>query len=292
MTYRRLNHDEGPFRSLSMLARAVAGQMLRLSDANGHIEFLKPIAGKELAAEIGKRLGRDRSDSRVLPRLMDEIMSAGMWQWSQDDGRCTLTPSPWVMTPGKQFKTARRKKTNALSPSSVPSESSLSTSSVRSESTVIPGGPAKPPKPLRCPPPNVDNNKIDSIDRGWLAAAKIIKSMFEAETGRAWMEHGKQQQLTAIWLYAVRQGEMTQRKPEDLLPEIVDRWLKNDWVASNGFPLGNLARQMDKYAAPSKTEKIDRSEQISILRNKRRELLMADLVEEAERVSDEIRRLS
>ena len=85
---------------------------------------------------------------------------------------------------------------------------------------------------------------------------------------------------------------MVRRQPEEVLSEIVDRWLKNDWVASNGYPLGNLARQMDKYAAPSKTEKHDRREQINILRNKRRDLLMSDRHEEAERLTDEIRRLS
>ena len=72
--YRRLEIEEGPLGSMSLLARAICCQMLKLTNRHNVIEFSGELDHKELAKQLAFRMGGTVSDRRMLPRLVKELM--------------------------------------------------------------------------------------------------------------------------------------------------------------------------------------------------------------------------
>ena len=107
MTYRRLNFEEGPFESLTLLARAVSAQMLRLSDSDGCIRFSRSSTPRVWPRMSDAGSVVIKAMAGFLPRLMKEIVESGMWSWGTDsDGEIVLVPSPFVMTPPRSLRAA------------------------------------------------------------------------------------------------------------------------------------------------------------------------------------------
>ena len=309
MTYRRLNFEEGPFESLTLLARAVSAQMLRLSDSDGCIRFFQKLDAKGLAKDVGRRLGRHQSDGRVLPRLMKEIVESGMWSWGTDsDGEIVLVPSPFVMTPPKEFASGKRKKKNAVSATlherSTDASHTLSgrggdASLTLSRRDDMP----KSPKSINSARDNIKIKINKNINKNiinddwdkrekppWLRAAKIIKDLFESETQTAWHSMPKHQtELGPLWRWAEQQARITKSNPEHVLSVVVKAWLSDRWVASNGYPLSRLTKEPQSFLLVGKRKPNEKkNDKINALRAEKARLIAARDYDGAQRVADRL----
>tara|TARA_R110002049_G_scaffold217647_4_gene389072 strand:- start:888 stop:1799 length:912 start_codon:yes stop_codon:yes gene_type:complete len=298
--YRRLEIEEGPLGSMSLLARAICCQMLKLTNRHNVIEFSGELDHKELAKQLAFRMGGTVSDRRMLPRLVKELMEAGAWRWK---GR-HLCASKHVATPPKGGREsdashARVERESRTSGERVVNERRDNPGESKGTTTVTIDndldnslGKNKLSNNL---PSNNNNQAHDSEwDKRekppWLRAAKIIKDLFESETQTAWHSMPKHQtELGPLWRWAEQQARITKSNPEHVMSVVVKSWLADRWVASNGYPLSRLTKEPQSFLLVGKRKpKEKKNDQINALRAEKARLMAARDYDGAQRIADRL----
>ena len=292
--YRRLEIEEGPLGSMSLLARAICCQMLKLTNRHNVIEFSGELDHKELAKQLAFRMGGTVSDRRMLPRLVKELMDAGAWRWK---GR-HLCASKHVATPPKGGREsdashARVERESRTSDKRVVNERRDNPGESKGTTTVTLDKIES--RPLSRTKENtniqVHNSDWDKREKPpWLRAAKIIKDLFESETQTAWHSMPKHQtELGPLWRWAEQQARITKSNPEHVLSVVVKSWLADRWVASNGYPLSRLTKEPQSFLLVGKRKpKEKKNDQINALRAEKARLIAARDYDGAQRIADRL----
>ena len=315
--YRRLTLREGALEDCSLLCRAVAKQMLVISDRHGRIQFSKPLPNAELAEALKLRLGAHRGDRRTLPRLVDELMKAGAWKWK---GRY-LVASSMVMHPAKREHPAPKEQPGdaeweGREPVHEPdtSERLLNTNvrlldtNERLLNTNERLSEDKPMESLNTHDANVSNldtNLVNNINlnvigdgvpdvvgdfdlEGWVRASKIVEQVYREATGDLWMSSSRHRgDLISLWEAASKLASERNQTPAQTFEAMVRRWAADPWVQKNGFPFARLAKDPTKFSSKSPDERKRDADAMKYLKDKRYRLLMAGTGEE----SDAIRKI-
>lgn len=303
--YRRLTLREGAFQDCSLISRAVAKQMLLISDRHGRIEFTRPLEPSELAKHLARRMGASRGDRRILGRVVAELMQAGAWAWR---GRF-LMASPMVMEPSSRLHpgpkwddtsvpetTTNVPEVNASVPeviTSVPDNSDKPVESLNTGVTKITNRGSN----LEGKEPSLGNKlkikiKEDAPDvvgdfekDDWVRAAKIVSDVYREATGDLWMSTGRHRgDLLELWEAASNLGKERSQSTEEVFSSMVRRWADDPWVQQNGYPFARLVKDPTKFASKSPGEKKRDKEKIKYLKNKRYQLLMAGAGEQSDAI--------
>ena len=106
------------------------------------------------------------------------------------------------------------------------------------------------------------------------------------------LHHKHYTDLGQLWVWAEKMAPKRGTTTEEMLSAAVTRWLRDPWIKDRGWPFATLAKEPQKYAVPTKEERARNEERLNLLKQKRYRLTMAGMLEESERVSDEIRKLT
>ncbi|MEM9072853.1 MAG: hypothetical protein AAGE52_30380 [Myxococcota bacterium] len=266
----KLYRDErGSFLALPLVARALFGQLLKLTDDDGRIE----LGGMTPEAFVARAMGADRADRRALKKHIPALLAEGCvrleagalvfpgFERHQGDEAISRGRKPRAKKPKPDAAEPRNDNDDASTEpptghDHVATGSRPNHEPVTTEPRTGHDEPSKPPesfKPKR--EIRVDKKRVDKKDPLAARDAPTVSTfgMVESEfskwrqgvvsKGGAFKAYRRHyDECTAVAEYVDAEATGSGRPRVEVLRELLAAFEKNDWARSKGFPFAALAK--------------------------------------------------
>ncbi len=298
--YRRLKTRGGALDAVpSLHIRAIASHMLKHSNTEGRIPVghTSEVGFKRLAQMMRGLLGgATTGEMRTLPAIMQSIIESGAWTWEGTE----LVASRMILAPPKARKSRREKEAK---PNELDARLNEPTARLNEKQARLNEKSDNPAESFNNQNPNIteQNRREHNIVKGtrngevasWIRAGKIIEGLFIEATGNCWMLTSRHQtDLSQLWAWSEKQAQVKGGDAGGVFRAIARRWIDDDWVKDNGYPLGVLAKAPQKYAVPTSQERKDHEAQLKFLKLKKARLYADGQYEASDKIGEQIRSLS